>query len=342
MDEQMDASGLMRAMARIEERLNGIVIGQRELVRQFLSGVLAGGHILLEGLPGMGKTQMVRAFCMLSGLTSNRIQFTPDLMPLDITGSAILRESGGESRFVFSPGPLFANLVIADEINRASPKTQSALLEAMQESQVTVLGESHRLPAPFSVLATQNPIELEGTYPLPEAQLDRFLFKLDVGQVGLAEMREIAAGKVGGPLPELRPELVAGEFAQAVVAAAAVPLSGPVADYIARLVLASRPGGEGPSSRLRFGASPRAAIAMAGAARARAFLEGRDSVGFEDVNAVVKAVLRHRVILDYQARLDGMDADAVLDEIVAATPELGRDEPHSLAGRIAGGTGTAR
>ncbi|MDR1744451.1 MAG: AAA family ATPase [Planctomycetota bacterium] len=332
----------MQAMTRIEERLNGIILGQRDLVRQFLSGVLAGGHILLEGLPGMGKTRMVRGFCRLCGLTSNRVQFTPDLMPLDITGSAILRESGGDSRFVFSPGPLFANLVIADEINRASPKTQSALLEAMQEGQVTVLGVSHPLPRPFSVLATQNPIELEGTYPLPEAQLDRFLFKLDVGQVGLDELRAIAAGEAGGAFPDAPPEMTAEEFVAAMAAVAAVPLAFPVADYIARLVLATRPAEDGPSARLRFGASPRAAIAMAGAARARAFLEGRTSVGFEDVNAVAGPVLRHRVILDYQARLDGMDADSVLDGILAATPELGRAEPDSLTSRIAGGFGDSR
>lgn len=191
---------LMQNLGRVEERMNGVILGQRELVRLFLTGVLAGGHLLLEGLPGMGKTQMVRAFCRLSGLSSSRIQFTPDLMPLDITGSNLLQEENGRRDFVFNPGPVFANMVVADEINRASPKTQSALLEAMQEGQVTVLGATHALPRPFSVLATQNPIELEGTYPLPEAQLDRFLFKLEVGQVGLAELKDIAAGRrIAGP-----------------------------------------------------------------------------------------------------------------------------------------------
>ncbi len=331
------AEQLMQALAKVEERLNRVILGQAGLIRQFLTGVLAGGHILLEGLPGMGKTQMARAFCRLSGLAAGRIQFTPDLMPLDITGSNLLREENGRREFEFSPGPVFANLVVADEINRASPKTQSALLEAMQEGQVTVLGRTHPLPRPFSVLATQNPIELEGTYPLPEAQLDRFLFKLEVGQVGLEELRDIAAGLAGGPLPDLDPLLTPDQFVRAMESARAAALSRPVADYIARLVLATRPGGEGPARRVRYGASPRAVIGMAAAARARAFLSGRSTVGFEDVRAVAPPILRHRVILDYQSRLDGVDGDRVVADILAATPELGRDEPKSLAARIAGG-----
>ena len=332
------ASGkLMQSIGRVEARMNQVILGQGGLVRQFLTGVLAGGHLLLEGLPGMGKTQMVRAFCRLSGLEAGRIQFTPDLMPLDITGSNLLREEGGRREFEFNPGPIFANMVIADEINRASPKTQSALLEAMQERQVTVLGRTHRLPAPFSVLATQNPIELEGTYPLPEAQLDRFLFKLDVGQVGLAELRDIASGKAGGELPDLSPELTPSEFAAAMAAIRAIPISQAIADYIARLVLATRPGDGEPARRIKFGASPRAVIGMAAAARARAFLDGRLTVGFDDVKAVALPSLRHRIILDYQSRLDGVDNDRVVADILSATRELDRDEPKSLAARIAGG-----
>ncbi len=227
--------------------------------------------------------------------------------------------------------------MVADEINRASPKTQSALLEAMQEGQVTVLGRTHALPRPFSVLATQNPIELEGTYPLPEAQLDRFLFKLDVGQIGLDQLRDIAAGLAGGALPELEPELSPDEFIRAMEAVRTIPVSRPIADYVARLVLATRPGEGELARRIRFGASPRAVIGMAAAARAGAFLAGRMTVGFDDVRAVAPPVLRHRVILDYQSRLDGVDNDRVVADILAATGELGRGEPKSLAARIAGG-----
>ena len=326
----------MRALARIEERLNQIILGQGELVRQFLTGILAGGHLLLEGLPGMGKTQMVRAFCRLSGLESSRIQFTPDLMPLDITGSNLLRERDGRREFEFNPGPVFANMVVADEINRASPKTQSALLEAMQEGQVTVLGRTHRLPRPFSVLATQNPIELEGTYPLPEAQLDRFLFKLQVEPVGVNELRDIALGRAG-ELPEMEPVLAPEDFVDAMAAVRTIPVSEPIADYVARLVVATRPSDEGPSRHVKFGASPRAVIGLVAAARARAFLGGRMTVGFEDVKAVAVSALRHRVILDYQARLDGLDNDRVVSDIIAATDELERAAPKSLAARIAGG-----
>lgn len=328
---------LMQALGRIEKRMNEVILGQSELVRLFLTGVLAGGHLLLEGLPGMGKTQMVRAFCRLSGLSSSRIQFTPDLMPLDITGSNLLREEGGRREFVFSSGPVFANMVVADEINRASPKTQSALLEAMQEGQVTVLGTTHPLPRPFSVLATQNPIELEGTYPLPEAQLDRFLFKLEVGQVGFDELREIAAGRVGGELPELASEMSHADFSLAMAAVRKIPVSQPIAGYIARLAVATRPGQSDAAERIKWSASPRAVIAMAAAARARAFLDGRVTVGFEDVRAVAVPVLRHRIILDYQSRLDGYDANWVTASIISSTQELEREEPSSLATRLAGG-----
>lgn len=327
----------MRALADVEAGLNRVILGQAELVRQFLTGVLAGGHLLLEGLPGLGKTQMVRAFCRLSGLEVSRIQFTPDLMPLDITGSSLLREVDGRREFEFNRGPVFANLVIADEINRASPKTQAALLEAMQERQVTVLGQSHALPRPFSVLATQNPIELEGTYPLPEAQLDRFLFKLDVGAVGLEVLREIAAGRAGGDLPDLPALITPADFARAMAEVGAMPVAMPVAEYVARLALATRPGGDGPGRHVRFGASPRAVLGMAAAAKSRAFLDGRLTVGFEDVRAVAGPVLRHRIVLDYQARLEGVTPDMVVDEILGATRELARGEPDSLASRIAGG-----
>lgn len=333
-----DEQRFMTAMKRVEDGINSVLLGQQVLVRDFLTGILAGGHVLLEGLPGLGKTQMVRTFCQLCGLEARRIQFTPDLMPLDITGSNLMRERGGERFFEFSPGPVFANLVIADEINRASPKTQAALLEAMQERQVTVLGKTHILPAPFAVLATQNPIELEGTYPLPEAQLDRFLFKLQVGDVSAEVLQKIALGSIGGKLPDLAPVLTREEFSGALAGVGAVELSAPVAGYIARLVVATRPGAtEGAAQYIKFGASPRAVIGLAAAARARAFLEGRLTVGFEDVKAVALPVLRHRVLLDYQARLEGVDTDTVVRGLIEATRELERSEPDSLAAKIAQG-----
>lgn len=333
-----DDAKFMDAIKRVEDGINSVLLGQQTLVRDFLTGILAGGHVLLEGLPGLGKTQMVRTFCQLCGLEARRIQFTPDLMPLDITGSNLMRERGGEKMFEFSPGPVFANLVIADEINRASPKTQAALLEAMQERQVTVLGKTHTLPRPFAVLATQNPIELEGTYPLPEAQLDRFLFKLNVEDVGAEVLQQIALGAIGGKLPDLDPVLTREEFAGALESVGRVELSGAVAGYIARLVVATRPGAaEGPAQYIKFGASPRAVIGLAAAARARAFIGGRTTVGFEDVKAVALPVLRHRVLLDYQARLEGVDSEQVAAELIRTTPELDRAAPDSLAAKIAQG-----
>ncbi len=320
---------------RIEEELNKVILGQEELIRNFLTGILAGGHILLEGLPGLGKTQMVRAFTMLCGLEYRRIQFTPDLMPLDITGSNILNKN---TDFEFHQGPVFTNIVIADEINRASPKTQAALLEAMQEKQVTILGQTRKLPDPFNVLATQNPIELEGTYPLPEAQLDRFLFKLVIEDVPAHILERIITDLDGGKLPELGKVLSHEEFTEAVNEAAKVKISQPVAAYIARLVAATRPDKDASDLRkyLKFGASPRAVISMASAAKARAFLEGRSTVGFEYVKAIALPVLRHRILLEYHAQLEGVDSKQVIDELLKSVNELERSEPDSLARRLAG------
>ncbi|MHC4887525.1 MAG: AAA family ATPase [Planctomycetota bacterium] len=336
----MEAKELMGKFHEVETAMNGVLFGREELIRDFLTGILAGGHILLEGLPGMGKTMMVKALSQLCSLRSTRIQFTPDLMPLDITGSNILKEEGGSQTFEFHPGPIFGNLVLADEINRASPKTQSALLEAMQERHVTVLGTTHVLPRPFAVLATQNPIELEGTYPLPEAQLDRFLFKLDVVDVSAANLERIINELDNGDLPDQQPLLTEEELLAAMTATRSIELAPEIASYIARLVKATHgevEEGIEPILGVRYGASPRAAIAMAGAARARAFLNERDTVGFEDVRSVAFAVLRHRILLDYNAKLEGLTADALIGQVLERVPELARSEPESVMERLAGG-----
>jgi len=294
---------------RILSELDAILLGQTAVHRLLLIGILSRGHVLLEGLPGVGKTALVKALGQLLCLDFKRIQFTPDLLPSDILGGSILQElPSGERQMLFQPGAIFANIVLADEINRASPKTQSAMLEAMQERSVTLLGETRPLPEPFFVLASQNPIELEGTYPIPEAQLDRFLFKLQVGAVDAEVLTRIITERRRGepPVPgwHLSREELGGLFATM----GRIYLSTPVANYIARLVAASHPENSSAIPEVvryvTYGASPRAAIALAESARAAALLAGRPAVGFEDVQLVAPAVFNHRVILNYQARLD--------------------------------------
>ena len=307
--------------------LDQILFGQQALTRQVLTALLAGGHVLLEGLPGLGKTELVKGLAHLSGLDFKRVQFTPDLLPGDITGNPILQDlPGGGRQLVFRPGPLFAQIVLADEINRASPKTQSALLEAMQERSVTVLGTTHRLPEPFFVLATQNPVELDGTYPLPEAQLDRFHVKLEVHGVGPDVLTRILLARPDGR-PELpSPLLDTARLLALMAAVRKVALPVAVAEYIARLVDATRPDVPGASAlvrdNLRWGASPRAALALAGCARAAALLAGRPAVSFADVRALAPSVLAHRLIKSYEAGLRGLTTRDVVGQLLTAVPEL--------------------
>lgn len=319
-----------RDLSRLQEALNQVLYGQEALVDLVITGLLARGHLLLEGLPGLGKTELVKGLARTLRLESKRIQFTPDLLPGDITGNPVLQDADGRRQFVFAPGPLFANLVLADEINRASPKTQSALLEAMQERSVTVMGESHPLPDPFFVLATQNPIELEGTYPLPEAQLDRFLFKLEVTRNSVAVLERIVLNREIGEAPPV--DMVLDREALLGLAALArrIYLPDIVANYIARLVDASHPGQSPAAAGIKFGASPRAALGLAAAARARALLAGRLNASFEDVAALAVPVLQHRIVLDYSARVEGRTPADVVRGLVAAVPAQERMVPNML------------
>jgi MoxR-like ATPase len=312
------------AFARLHDALAGAIVGQETLIRDLLVALLAGGHVLLEGLPGLGKTQLVKTLAHAVGLELARIQCTPDLMPSDITGSEILSEGEGRGRprFVFQPGPIFAPLVLVDEVNRATPKTQAALLEAMQEHQVTYAGSRHPLPSPFWVLATQNPIELEGTYPLPEAQLDRFLCKLKVtypAPAALLTMVERALDRE--PAEQVDEVIAAARFSAMIDEAREVVIAQPIRRAAVDLVLATHPGTEGARparDHFRYGASPRALLALLRTARVTALAAGRGHVDVADVGESALAVLRHRVLLNIESELKGIDVDTVLAEIIAA------------------------
>ncbi len=309
--------------AQVEEAVRQVIVGQEEVVRHALIALFADGHLLLEGLPGLGKTMLVRTMARALHLDFTRVQFTPDLMPADILGTDVLEmdEAGGR-RFRFHRGPVFTNLLLADEINRATPKTQSALLEAMQERQVSVGGRTYPLPQPFLVLATQNPIELEGTYPLPEAQLDRFLFKVNVGYPDEDALVEILRRTTGAEEPQVEP-VATGETVLAMQALArGVPVATPVARYAARLVAATHPQGESAPEEIRryvrYGASPRGAQALIRGAKVAALLAGRFNAAVEDIRAVAKAALRHRLILTYEAEAEGITADRLIEALLAS------------------------
>jgi MoxR-like ATPase len=323
-------------IGKILGQMDSILLGRPELHQMVLVGLLSQGHILLEGVPGVGKTALVKTLGELLNLEFKRVQFTPDIMPGDILGTHILQESEkGRREMVFDKGPIFTNILLADEINRASPKTQSAMLEAMQERHVTLMGQTRGLPKPFFVLASQNPIELEGTYPLPEAQLDRFLFKLNVGCADVDVMNTIIAkrrrGETPAPTWRLQPEQL--EMLFGVMERIFLP--GPVSNYIARLVAATHPESaeavEPVRNYVSYGASPRAAIAMAEAARAKALIAGRPTVGFEDVRAVAPAVLNHRVILNYKARFDNFTTGMLIGQLLKQLDETGVSLPSGIS-----------
>lgn len=303
-----------KKIMQCEQEIGKGIIGQKDVIRQTMLAMLAGGNVLLEGMPGLGKTMLVRTISEVLALTFKRIQFTPDLMPSDVTGTNIMVKEDARSSFRFEQGPIFANLVLADEINRATPKTQSALLEAMQEHTVTVGNESHRLQEPFLVLATQNPIEQEGTYPLPEAQLDRFLFKVLVPFPDKEELRGIVQLTEGADKPEIHSIMTGEELLAARTMVSQIPIADAVMDYILDLVMATHQ----KNSYIREGASPRAAQAIIRTARARAFMEGRFNVAFEDVKSVAYPVLRHRILLSFDAISEGVTEDTIIAQLLQA------------------------
>jgi MoxR-like ATPase len=334
----------MQAVAEIEDRMQSArrsfdalksemartIVGHEELIEQVFIALVCGGHCLLEGVPGLGKTLIVRSLGEILSLTFSRVQFTPDLMPADITGTNVLTDDpSGRRVFDFQRGPVFAHIVLADEINRATPKTQSALLEAMQEQSVTVGGKLHRLENPFMVLATQNPIEMEGTYPLPEAQVDRFFFKLLLHYPNREELGRIADLTTAAPPAPLREVLDAAGILQVRQWVREVPLAEVVKDYVVRLVLATHPQrehGNGAATLVQkfvlYGSSPRGLQSLILAAKARALLSGRPNVSFEDIRVMVAPSMRHRLILNLEADAEGINAEKILTELLQQVPEV--------------------
>ena len=313
----------------IQAEVGKSIVGQHDIVRGVLICLIAGGHVLLEGVPGLGKTSLVRAFARVLDLDYSRIQFTPDLMPADVTGTTMLMEDeNGRRTLSFQAGPVFGNLILADEINRATPKTQSALLEAMQEGTVTTAGSSRTLPRPFYVLATQNPVEMEGTYPLPEAQLDRFFYKLIVSYPVRGELATIVRQTVTGTAQVARTVANGATLLDMQALALDVPMSTFVLDYAVRLVLATQPEAAEASPLVkryvRLGASPRGAQALTLAGRIHALLEGRFALSFDDLRAVARDALRHRVTVNFEAETQGITPDRVVDDVLAHVPEMPR------------------
>jgi MoxR-like ATPase len=324
-DTQRALQALQDDLQRLVAEVQRVIVGQDRVIEGVVTCLLAGGHGLLEGVPGLGKTLLIRTLAQAVHLDFARIQFTPDLMPADIVGTSVLiqgDEIGTGSRLEYQPGPIFAHIVLADEINRATPKTQSALLEAMAEGTVTAAGQTRSLPSPFLVLATQNPLEMEGTYPLPEAQLDRFLFKIRVDFPGEDELMSILDRTTGAKHQTARPVLDGPRLLQMRELVRAIPVTESLTRYVVRVLRASHPDDANAPDLVkrfvRFGGSPRGAQAMLLAARVRCCLQGRLSPSVEDVRAVVLSALRHRVILNFEGEAEGVQVDTCLEQVLAA------------------------
>lgn len=319
-EAQQAAEHFVSTFNQIRDEIGKFIVGQAEIVEDVLIAILCGGHVLLEGVPGLGKTALVSTISQALHLKFQRIQFTPDLLPADIVGTQILVEHDGHRRLDFQPGPVFCNALLADEINRATPKTQSALLETMQEKSVTVAGQTHLLTLPFFVLATQNPIEQDGTYPLPEAQLDRFFFKLLVHLPGHEEFSEILDRTGGTSLPKIDAVADGDTILQMGNTVRQVPIDQEIQDHLIRLVRATHPDNELATAEVskfvRYGASPRGAQALLAASRARALLRGRFHVARDDVNAMAKAALRHRLVLSFEGEAEGIRTDDIIKSVM--------------------------
>jgi len=331
-DVQAATDAFRQDYIAVRDEIGKAIVGHREIVDGVLTCLFVGGHALLEGVPGLGKTALIRALSQALSLKFNRIQFTPDLMPADVIGTSIIEENeSGRRVFKFQPGPIFSQIVLADEINRATPKTQSAMLEAMQEKQVTAGGEIRKLESPFFVMATQNPLEQEGTYPLPEAQLDRFFFKLVVRYSSRSELAEILQRTTTGAVQNLRAVLDGERIVKHQQTVRQVVIAPHVRDYLIRLTLATHPRGEfalpNVNKYLRIGASPRAAQAIELAAKVRALLDGRFHVSFGDIKGVAVPAMRHRVILNFEAEAEGITTDDVLNRVVEELPTAVADAP---------------
>ncbi len=317
---------LADARQKIKQEVGRVIVGQSDIIDLLLVGMLCRGHVLLHGVPGLGKTLMAKTLADTLAMEFRRVQFTPDLMPSDITGTDILKEdpSSGRHSLEFLPGPVFTNFLLADEINRTPPKTQAALLQAMQESEVTVGRQTFPLPRPFFVVATQNPIEMEGTYPLPEAQVDRFMFSLRVGYPTIEEEVRIIKGTTGTAVAKATAVLGTEEVVRLQEYVRGVPIAESVVNYAARLVSATRPGCGGPAEihkYIAYGASPRASQCLVLGAKAQALLAGRFHVDFADLKALAAPVLRHRLVLNFHARADKVDADMLVARLLAAVPQ---------------------
>ena len=326
MTTEQQIASFREAYTALRAEIGKVIVGHDAIVEGTLTAILAGGHVLLEGVPGLGKTLLVRTLSEVLDLPFNRIQFTPDLMPADILGTNLVVESPtGRREFQFQKGPIFAQIVLADEINRATPKTQSAMLEAMQEKSVTAGGEIRKLAEPFFVLATQNPIDQEGTYPLPEAQLDRFFFKLVVGYPSRAELTEVLTRTTENAKAEIKKVLNRDAVTELQKLVRQVPVASHVKDYAVRLILATHPKTETAApianQYLRFGSSPRGGQCLILAGKVRALTQGRFNVSFDDIQAVATAALRHRLILNFEAEAEGVTTDLIIAKILSEVPK---------------------